>query len=148
MSIDRKALKGEKSIFRLPISNTLGIEAIEARAKLKDFALQQPAEYSKMRNEVYIGVVKSMVENAHDTLWNLLATGAMPSGDKIQVAGKEWSPNLPDQEIGRLANGYAESMMSAFEDIMNKVLPDDYKALSEDKQMNIAKVEGIARAVA
>jgi hypothetical protein len=148
MSIDRKALKGEKSIFRLPISNTLGIEAIEARAKLKDFALQQPAEYSKMRNEVYIGVVKSMVESAHDTLWNLLATGSMPSGDKIQVAGKEWSPNLPDQEIGRLANGYAESMMSAFEDIMNKVLPDDYKALSEDKQMNIAKVEGIARAVA
>jgi hypothetical protein len=148
MSIDRKALKGEKSIFRLPISNTLGIEAIEARAKLKDFALQQPAEYSKMRNEVYIGVVKSMVENAHDTLWNLLATGAMPSGDKIQVAGKEWSPNLPDQEIGRLANGFAESMMTAFEDIMNKVLPDDYKALSEDKQMNIAKVEGIARAVA
>lgn len=143
MSIDRSELVGKKSIFRLPISNTLGISALESRAVLKDFALQQPAQYSKMRNEVYVNVVKDMVEKAHQTLWELLAEGKMPSGRHIQVNGRDWSPNMPDQQIGQLANGYAESMMKAFEDIMGKVLPDDYRQLAEDKTVHIGKVNAV-----
>ena len=146
MEIDRSELVGSKSIFRLPISNTLGISALESRAVLKDFALQKPAQYSKMRNEVYVSVVKKMVEDAHETLWELLSEGKMPNGRNIRVDGRNWSPNLPDQQIGQLANGYAESMMKAFEDIMTKVLPDDYRQLAEDKAVHIGKVEGVLRA--
>ena len=144
--MDRNQLVGSKSIFRLPISNTLGINALESRAKLKDFALQYPAQYSKLRNQVYLSVVKTMVEDAHKTLWDLLSSGILPDKSHIQVQRENWSPNLPDQEIGKLANGFAESIMTAFESIMSKVLPDDYKTLADEKMINISKVTGVLNA--
>lgn len=141
MSETRSTNTGKKSVFRLPISNTLGINAMQSRAKLKNFALRKPAEYAETRNGIYIAVVQKMVEDAHETIWNLLADGSLPGGDKIQIDGEDWSPKLPDAEVGRLANGYSESMMNAFEEIMTKILPDDYRQLADDKMLNISKVE-------
>lgn len=145
--IDRRSVKGVKSIFRLPISNSLGIEAMEARNKLKNFALQHPPDYTELRGKVYTDVVKAMVETNHDILWELLAAGQTRDKDgvkhQIKVNGVDWSPNLPDQEISRLSNGFSESIMNAFTEIMGQIMPDDYRELAEDKLMNIAKVNGV-----
>lgn len=34
-------------------------------------------------------------------------------------------------------------MMDGFSDIMDKIMPDDYSKLANDKMMNIAKVKGV-----
>jgi hypothetical protein len=149
----------EKSVFRLPIENTLGITAIEARAQLKSFALQKPAEYTALRNEVYIETLKYMTKMIHKVIWDLLALGVKPGvGEQAtrqinipsSVPGEgpiPWATGLPENEIGRVANGMAESMMESFKDIMERVLPDDYKRLADDKLMNISKVNGVDRAL-
>jgi hypothetical protein len=129
--------------FKLDISNALGIESKRARAILKNYALQNPAGYSAMKDDLYTKVVKAMVENAHLQIWNLLSRGIMPDLQPLKVNGDDWSPHLPDQEIGKLANGFAESMMEAFTDMMDKIFPDDYDKLANDKTMHIAKVKGI-----
>lgn len=145
--VERKPVDQSQSVYRVPISNSLGINALQARAQLKQFALTKPIEYSEMRNDVYIGVVKHMVETAHNTIWELLANGILPGGAPILLGkgGDEWSPCLPDQQIGAIANGYSESMMEAFEKVMTKILPEDYKSLSEDKIATTAKLENALR---
>jgi hypothetical protein len=100
-----------------------------------------------MRDSLYVQVVQAMVENAHLQIWNLLSKGIMPDGNPIQIDGNDWSPSLPDQEIGKLANGFAESMMEAFSDMMDKIFPDDYDKLASDKTMLIARVKGITGTV-
>jgi hypothetical protein len=97
-----------------------------------------------MRDSLYVPVVQAMVENAHLQIWNLLSKGIMPDGNRIQIEGNDWSPRLPDQEIG---NGFAESMMEAFSDMMDKIFPDDYDKLASDKTMHIARVKGITGTV-
>jgi hypothetical protein len=88
-----------------------------------------------------------MTEEMHSNIWNMLASGMLPGGAQMNIKGTPWAPHLPDQEIGRLANGMAESMMKSFDEIMDRVLPDDYKSLADDKLMNIAKVNGVDRAI-
>lgn len=134
--------------FKLDISNALGLETKKARAVLKNYALTNPNEYSAMRDNVYVEIVQEMVESAHINIWNLLAKGLMPDGKQMKVNGKPWSPNLPNQEIGKLANGFAESMMEAFSDMMDKIFPDTYEKLADDKAMHIAKVKGITSTAA
>jgi hypothetical protein len=56
-------------------------------------------------SSLYVQVVQAMVENAHLQIWNLLSKGITPDGNLIQIDGNDWSPSLPDQEIGKLANG-------------------------------------------
>jgi hypothetical protein len=147
LDMPRRLVAPRESVFKLPISNTLGIDAIEARARLKNFALQEPAAYTEFRNEVYISVLRKMTEEMHSNIWNMLASGMLPGGAQMNIKGTPWAPHLPDQEIGRLANGMAESMMKSFDEIMDRVLPDDYKSLADDKLMNIAKVNGVDRAI-
>lgn len=140
--IDRneKAKTGKRSIFNTVITNTLGIEAMEQRNRLKNFAIQHSDEYTELRGKVFSSVVKTMVEEAHETIWNLLAEGVQPDGSQIMVNGAPWSPKMPDQMISTIANGYGESMMHAFQDIMSKVMPSDYKDLADDKQIQIGKL--------
>jgi hypothetical protein len=57
-----------------------------------------------------------------------------------KIDSNDWNPSFPDQEIGKLASGFAESMMEAFSDMMDKIFPDDYDKLANDKTMHIAKV--------
>ena len=148
----RNPKTGSNSVFKLPISNSLGIEALEARNKLKNFALQYPAQYTQLRGDVYVGVVKNMVELNHEIIWNLLAKGMFrdKAGTDNPIEAPvldKWSPNLPDQEIASISNGFAESIMIAFNEIMAKIMPDDYRGLAEDKMINIAKVNGAVGAV-
>ena len=149
---ERNTNTGDKSVFKLPISNSLGIEALEARNQLKNFALQYPAQYTELRGAVYVGVVKNMVELNHEIIWKLLANGKVSDkdGNEQPISATNlpnWSPKLPDQEIASISNGFAESIMIAFNEIMAKVMPDDYKGLAEDKMINIAKVNGAVGAV-
>jgi hypothetical protein len=134
--------------FKLDISNALGLDTKRARAVLKNYALNNPTGYSAMRDRIYVQIVQSMVESAHQNIWNLLAKGKTPDGDQMRVDGVPWSPNLPNQEIGKLANGFAESMMEAFSDMMDKIFPDNYDKLADDKSMHIAKVKGITSSAA
>jgi len=130
--------KADDSIFKLPIENSLGIEAMEARARLKNWAIASPQEYVKFRSEVYLETVRTMVQYNHKIIWDLLEDGIIPgTGEVMKVNGDKWSPALPDAEIGKLSNSFAQSIMDAFDEILSKVLPDDYKKLSEDKLMEM-----------
>jgi hypothetical protein len=64
---------------------------------LKNYALQDPAGYSGLRDDIYVKVVQKMVEDAHGQIWKLLALGKLPDNSNIKVGRNDWSPALPDQ---------------------------------------------------
>lgn len=146
LEVDRssKAKTGKNSVFHMPITNTLGLEAQKARANMKNWALSAPEDYTAERNKVYMSVLEAMVEGNHDIIWSLLAEGKYNGEAHIKCKGDDWSPNLPDAQVAKLANGFAKSIMEAFDDIMSEVLPDDYKKLAEDKVRDINRVKGIS----
>ena len=138
---DPKAVDAILTPYRGNVSNQLGIEAVRQRSMLKTFALSEPAKYSAVRDGLYTDIVEQMVAEAHATIWLLLAKGIKPDGTKMQLGTADWAPNLPDQEISNLANGYSSSVMDAFTEILDKVFPDDYRKLADEKQMHIAKLD-------
>ena len=150
--VDRNRRVGKEGTFYMPITNTLGVDASLARGELQSYALEHSKEYAKMRKQVYISVVKHVIEDAHKKIWNLLSEGICPDGNQIVLddgflGGIMWSPNLPDSQCGETANGFAKSMKDMFDKILEQILPSDFKALADDKIRNIAKVEGIAQAM-
>ena len=149
--VDRNRRVGKQGTFYMPITNTLGVDASLARGELQSFALEHSKEYAKMRKEVYVSVVKHVIEDAHKKIWNLLSEGICPDGQPITLGdgfrSQRWSPSLPDSQCGETANGFAKSMKDMFDKILEQILPSDFKALADDKIRNIAKVEGIAQAM-
>ena len=125
------------------IKNTLGLQAMSAKGTLKAFALSKPVEYTKMRNEVYTKVLEKMVSTNYEIIWNLLSDGKFETADAFTVDGVAWSPHLPDAQIGKMANAFAESTMEAFEKIMSEILPDDYKNLAEERQSQLNKLSAL-----
>ena len=141
--------RGKDSQFYLNIKNTLGLEATKSRADLKNWALRDPAGYTAFRSEIYMGVVSTMVENNYQTIWELLSEGRyLDEGRTVQtmMVGERrdtpFNPKLPDPEISKLANGFAEAVMKAFDDVLSKVLPDNYKDLAEDKMKAVTGALG------
>ena len=143
----------EKSVFDLPILNTLGLDNMSAKAELKAYALQNPVEYTKVRSEIYKKVVSNIVLTSYKSIWKLLKQGLTTNPADGQDEKlfpdtsdlKDWTPQLQDAEVGRLATGYAESMLNLFEDIFEKILPSDYKQLAEDKLTSMAKLDIITK---
>lgn len=134
-----------ESVFKLPIKNTLGLDNLKAKAQLKSFALSKPVEYTQMRTDAYTKVVESTVEGVYESLWDLLKKGEI-KGDKMfsgsgDAVMRDWSPQLQDAEIAKLATGFAESIMNLYDDIFEKIVPSDYKELAEDKITHLAKME-------
>ena len=91
-------------------------------------------------------VVGTMVESNYEIIWNLLSEGTYEGG-KLSIGGEPYNPNLPDQEISRLANGFAEAILKAFDDVLSNVLPDNYKDLAEDKIHVINNAKGLGNAM-
>lgn len=140
--IDRQPGNNTKSVYQLPITNSLGLDAKKSRALLKTFALTKPAEYSQARMDVYDNVVKALVTDAHKVIWELLANGKF-QGRFIFTGHNDlpnWSPNLPDSQIGTISNGFASSIMDNFEEILNIIMPDDYKSMAEAKMGNMGRI--------
>ena len=140
----------KQSVFNLPIKNTLGLDNLKQKAVLKAYALQHPVEYTKARAQAYENIVSRLVQENYDHIWNLLKQGKIDnlSNETIfqGVAGLEgWTPGLQEAEIGKLATGYAESIMNLFDDIFEKIVPSDYKQLAEDKLTQIAKLDIVNR---
>ena len=132
----------QDSVFKLPIRNTLGLDALKSKSLLKSFALQNPVDYTKMRSKAYDTIVSGLVESNYEIIWNLLKNGQDEKGRTIiSLDGTEWSPNLPDQEISKIAGGYAESILNLFDDIFEKILPSDYKSMADDKLTDLAKLK-------
>jgi hypothetical protein len=71
--------------FRLNISNDLGIDSTKSRAIMKNYALQDPAGHSGLRDDIYATVAQKMVEDAHGQIWKLLALGKLPDKFNIKV---------------------------------------------------------------
>jgi hypothetical protein len=138
--------KFEDSKFKQDIINTSGIQALESRAKLKQFALNAPDKYTAERSKVYVATLTAMVQDSYETIWLLLKEGKYPINgvehEEIQVNGKRWAPRLSDAEISQYANGYAMSIKEAFEKIFSVVMPDDFKDLAEDKLRQVGKLQG------
>lgn len=130
----------DTTVFKLDIKNSLGLDAMQARSTLKLHALSKPAEYAKERNVVYTAVVSHIVDKVFEDIWKVLKAGVLPDGSHIQIASAEWKPDLPDAEIADIANGFAKSIMESFTDIMDKILPDSFSAMADNKLMNSANV--------
>jgi hypothetical protein len=147
---DKKILAmKEKSVFDLPIKNTLGLDNMRRKAELKAFALQHPVEYTKARAEAFEDIVSQMVEDSYRIIWNLLKKGEIGnSGITLfsKTKGLElWSPQLQDAEISKLATGYSESVLNLFDELFEKIVPSDYKQLAEDKLTTLAKLDIVGR---
>ena len=129
---------GSESSFKLPISNALGIDAMSSRNTLKVFALTSPAKYATTRQDVFDKVVTHFVTIIHQDIWDVLKQGVLPQGDRISLDGTDWSPNLPDTDIGDAANSLSKSIMAALTELLEKVLPDSFSQLADNKLMNTA----------
>ena len=142
---------GSQSAFYSNVRNTTGLLATQSKAELKHFALSNPADYTKFRSRVYMDVVGSMVEKNYQTIWGLLSDGVYEQLDgtvvQLDINGSIYHPNLPDQEISRLANGFAEAILKAFDEVLSNVLPDNYKDLAEDKIHVTNKANGLGNAM-
>ena len=137
---DSTAASGAGSSFKLPISNALGIDAMSARNRLKVFALTTPGKYAATRQEVFDNVVTHFVTVIHENIWRVLKQGVLPNGEKIMLDKDEWSPNLPDSDIGDAANSLSKSIMAALTELLEKVLPDSFSQLADNKLMNTATI--------
>ena len=134
------------SVYRKQsVSNLTGIDAIEARDRLKTFALEKPREYAAERSKVYLSVVREMVEKNAETLWDFLGDGKLPDGERIKIGGKSWNAGLPDSDVAASVNGFSKSVKEAFEELMKDVMPDDYTTLAQMKSIHNARVEGALR---
>lgn len=135
----------EKSVFKLPIKNTLGLDNLKSKAELKSYALAHPVEYTQMRTEAYTSVVENAVEGVYESLWKLLKEGKVGDRNVFDNSNdakmKTWSPQLQDAEVARLATGFAESIMNLYDEIFEKICPSDYKQLADDKITHLAKME-------
>ena len=140
----------KESVFHLPITNTLGLDNLKQKAILKAYALQEPVKYTKARADAYERLVTRLVKENYDQIWNLLKQGKIDNltDEKIfedEPDLKDWTPGLQEAEIGKLATGYAESIMNLFDDLFEKIVPSDYKQLAEDKLTHIAKLDVVGR---
>ena len=139
---------GKQSAFHSNVKNTTGLLATQSKARLKHYALTNPAGYTAFRSKVYMDVVGQMVEQNYEVIWNLLSEGSYPGGRlEIDDGDGPYTPNLPDQEISRLANGFAEAILKAFDDVLSNVLPDNYRDLAEDKIHVINNAKGLGNAM-
>lgn len=134
------AKSGTASSFKLPISNALGIDAMSSRNRLKVFALTTPSKYAETRQSVFDSVVTHFVSVIHEDIWAVLKQGVLPSGDPIMLDKTPWSPNLPDSDIGDAANSLSKSIMAALTELLEKVLPDSFSQLADNKLMNTATI--------
>ena len=150
-SRDARVKTGIDSAFYSNVRNTTGLLATQSKADLKHFALSNPADYTKFRSRVYMDVVGNMVERNYETIWALLSDGIYEKGDgqfvQLDINGTQFHPNLPDQEISRLANGFAEAILKAFDEVLSNVLPDNYRDLAEDKIHVANKAAGLGNAM-
>lgn len=145
---DRVNAMASKSMFKMDVANTLGVENAIQRAELKTFALNSPKDYQQMRKNVYEHTVKVMVEETNEQIWALLKYGVQPDRTELKLGagGPKWTPGLPDPEIGKLANGFSESMLIAFDQLLGRILPDEYAKLADDKMMKVSSVREAAPA--
>ena len=112
--------------------------------------LEEPVKYTKARASAYERIVSRLVQENYDQIWNLLKQGKIDNLTDETIFDdepdlKDWTPGLQDAEIGKLATGYAESIMNLFDDLFEKIVPSDYKQLAEDKLTHIAKLDVVGR---
>lgn len=140
------------SNFHQNIINTTGLEALESRGELKQYALKDPNGYTEERMRVYNETLQTMVHQNYEIIWKLLANGKYPTMDgteaQIMIDNRKWAPRESDKIISDLGNGFAESVRDAFDEIFSKVLPDNFAALAEDRMKQIGKVQGVAESTA
>lgn len=131
---------GSKSVFNLPIANSLGLDRQESISLLKVHALKNPVAYSTERSKLFKQIVTNMVEINHNVIWNLLSTGQDESGTQfIKFDGKDFNPNVPDQEIAEISNSFAQTILKMWEKVFDDILPPSF-ADQADKKMSTVVV--------
>lgn len=139
-----KKYKDDTATFKLDVTNAFGIDAMRSRMRLKNYALTSPASYVEERAKIYTDILTVMVTYNYNLIWALLEKGQYPDKDgKLQdlmINGAIYSPELPSSEVSALANSWAESIMEAFDKIISKILPDDYKDMAENKMAELGKL--------
>jgi hypothetical protein len=149
INIQRDAIKkSNESKFFQPITNTSGLEAERSASILKQMSLTDPPGYTALRANIYLDTLEKMMNTNYQIVWKLLAEGLYPGKEEgaddiqINVSGQPWSPNLPHQEISRLANGFALAIKASFAKLLEEVMPDNYKAMAETQMKTVGKIQG------
>lgn len=128
---------GAKSVFKLPITNALGLDKSGSYNLLKVKALKDPVTYATDRQKLFETVVSQAVEANYNLVWAVLAEGKIidETGTQVpvKICGADFNPSVPAIEVAEIAGTLAKSVMSAWEDIFEKILPDSFSKIADEK---------------
>ena len=128
-----------RSNFKVNVSNVLGLDQQRVRAQLLALALSNPSQYFQLRQQVIDAITIETVKNTYEQYWTILTTGV----PNIELGGKTFAPNLPEQQVNKFALKVANAVREIAEEAVESILPMKYNDLAISSSRGVLKSRGI-----
>ena len=133
--------------FNIDTGDYLGIKYESFKDEMLALALAEPSEYFKLRKAVLQRVKQQAVEDQFRIYYNLLTAGTDKDGREVIPGGAgvkaetvaKFKPNYPKQLTSQFALGAAKTIDKIAEEVVEILLPKDYKSISQDRFSKIAE---------
>lgn len=138
----------QNSKFYVDITNALGLDYKKVRGELLALSLSKPEKYYELRSELIDRITRKQVADTYYIFFHILKTGYAPKEgseglEQVLVNGKPFQPNLPDQKISEFSQKCAQHIEHMAEECINLILPEDYLALSQQRQKDLLVARGM-----
>ena len=138
----------KKSVFRVNVTNQLGLDFQKSRSKLLSVALSSPAEYFRARDDLISSITETQVKLMYEIYWRALTKGMLPKKGRdgytqFEVGGAAFEPNMPESEVNKFALKVANAVKEIAEEAVEEIMPMQYKDLAVSRSVNKLEADRI-----
>jgi hypothetical protein len=128
--------------YKVDTDNYLSYDYDEYRNSLYALALTKPSEYFKLRASIMKAVKTKAVGNIYENFYNVLSKGIVNNNqmlEEVRVGG----PAYPQQLVNKIALKAAKTLDIILNDVIEIILPQDYKTLANLSMVTKTKADAI-----
>ena len=127
--------------FEVDTNDYLGFKYEEYRNEMYALALSKPSDYFKLRKDVLGKVKNEAIKDIYSSFFNVLSLGRDRAGRVpiVVSGGLEYQPGYPQQEVSKIALKAARTLDSLLDEVINIILPADFKKLASSRLEETSK---------
>ena len=129
------------SRFEVDTNDYLGFKYEAYRNEMYAIALATPSDYFKIRKEVLGKVKNEAIKDIYTSFYKILSLGEDQGSNKIikPATGAPLIPGFPQQEVSKIALKAARTLDALLDEVINIILPADYKKLATSRLEETSK---------
>jgi len=128
--------------FKIETDDYLSYNYDEYRNSLYALALTKPSDYFTLRSTVLAAVKKKAVANVYETFFNVLSKGIVENNAMLETV-RAGGPAYPKQLVTKIALKAARTLDSILNEVIEIILPQDYKTLANLSMVTKSQANGI-----